>query len=303
MSFFFTNWTDINRLPEASSQLHVGYYNDIIYLIGGSTAASQNRQNLVIQYNITSNTYLPTLSVMNSPDGTSESAQLNNVIYYVSAGYLYYFNMTIQSEGTRIFLPIIAVDQCVTSNLNDYLFLIGGSAQDFFYGYNINNSEWISLSPIMNTPRFNHGCQVNQYGTDIYIFGGFGLSQFLDTIETINISDFGNINNAIWNELNDRLSQKRMYVRSFTIQDYIYVIGGYGSSFYGTIDAINTVNNSLFQVDNLNYNAASVAGIFVRNSVYVFGGMINTGNWTQLNSASKNTILLSVIHIFIPPMI
>ena len=100
---------------------------------------------------------------------------------------------------------------------------------------------------------------------------------YLNSIETLDISNIYQITNYSWRNYGVTLSRKYVYLRSIVYGTDIFCMAGY--SVYGGfgdrgIDIIDTVNERLQEPGNLNYGASSQAIIMTYPYIYAFGGAL-----------------------------
>ena len=111
-----------------------------------------------------------------------------------------------------------------TLDSNLYCYLVDKAP---YYKLDIETGEWIEIGSSSNfKKRFvQHNSYFNAEGNQIYLFGGYGLHHYENTIRRLDLT------NQVWEELttNDTVFPPRYLAGLGELNDTIYILGGYGS--------------------------------------------------------------------------
>ena len=275
----------------------IGYeeQNNSIYIVGGGS----NPQSLV-RYDLNPSTnqilsvydYGATYFNVSMNEFNQWYTQLSNVLYMLpgndDAGIIHRLFLSAPSTPTIDYnytnIPGYLHQGCITSVSleHDYLISIGGDISGEEPSsrtriFDITDHQWITVTnPRLNTPRRRSTCQV--VDQTVYVMGGKQTNsgnQYLNSIETLDISDIFQITSYSWKTYGITLSRNYIDLRSIVYGTDIFCMAGY--SVYGGfgdrgIDVIDTVNKRRQDPGNLNYGASGQAVILIYPYIYAFGG-------------------------------
>eukprot|EP01084_Bolivina_argentea_P044715 82270_1 len=297
-SFSLSSWTkSTTTLPEANRAFACGYYTptNSIYIVGGAVGTHTE----VYEYDMTNDKWTPQSSLASSEYFWGQGwVQYNQRIYFVNRHEIGTFNMatstptlsitshTVNPHGRRACVAI--------SNDGRYLFIVGGctsvsdcpdSALNSFQIYD-TQGDTLSNGPGITTARSYHTCIVNNNG-HLYVLGGLDGS-FLDSIERIDVSNPVLISLQQW-EFIDSLNQPTLDLRTITMNDDIYILGGRGVN---TVEVIyGTDPRIVYSDNNLPIGIQNGCVVTVNQQIYHLGGR-NSGNnldsiyWAKLVTPS-----------------
>ena len=263
-------------IPEATSGMAVGYYNNSIFLISNQT---------LIEFNTTSQLFTPnpiTFSVQAALHGVRGNwyTQKNNTLYLVPAdtASIHIFDLSNkQFTANWSEAPMNDIlNPCITGDDN-YLYYMGGrvesmnqpTLQILSFG-DESNLTWFS-GPDMTYSRSWFGCSVSSNGR-LYAISGFDSTDNpLTEVEFISTTDIQNNN---WTILGDTLSFGAMGVVAVVHNYNIFVVGGMiFSQSFDQIHIINTLTNSITPREDTLLQQLHTPSVAVQNDVlYVFGG-------------------------------
>eukprot|EP01083_Nonionella_stella_P302727 1044975_1 len=270
-----TMWIQSNvTIPRIIDESAVGFYQDEIYIFGGSVDKRQ-----IIRYDVTRNAFIDDGTDLLSAD-TRSLAQ-----FYAQSGDTMYFSKALDDtfsiydfsrkqftdNWNDITTPVTANGLSCLSATDEYLFVIGGKNNgNTVQTLHLLSTEW-ALS-YMNTARRSSSCTIDRDRTTLYAIAGQD-QVYIDSIEMLNITDIGA---QSWVLLDETLTDHGLQgTRALLHQksNRIFVIGGFGPNWSNSVHIINTVTNHVtLSPDPLPYNVTTTAALIVDNILYAFGG-------------------------------
>eukprot|EP01083_Nonionella_stella_P297025 1008909_1 len=268
-----TMWIQSNvTIPRIIDESAVGFYEDEIYIFGGSVNKRQ-----IIRYDVTRNAFIDDGTDLLSAD-TGSLAQ-----FYAQSGDTMYFSKALddtfsiydfsrkQFTDNYITTPVTVNGFTCLSATDEYLFVIGGKNNgNTVQTLHLLSTEW-ALS-YMNTARRSSSCTIDRDRTTLYAIAGQD-QVYIDSIEMLNITDIGA---QSWVLLDETLTDHGLQgTRALLHQksNRIFVIGGFGPNWSNSVHIINTVTNHVtLSSDLLPYNVTTTAALIVDNILYAFGG-------------------------------
>ena len=262
-------------MPVANSLMSIGYYQNTIYLIGGSSF-----EQALIKYHLLNDTFSYDLSFFTKTLYSLSPwwFQMNDVLYMTGdfdGDMINTYNLatnTFNSDVYRVPDPI-PFAHCLTGDPNQSLiFYFGGNSYpyDTVQILNISNMAW-SYAPNMNTRRAYISCIVSP-NNNLYAIGGQNTNGELDSIEFISTI---NINFGTWSYTQQNLSQPLAVTGCVAKSENVFIIGGsyVGLTYTDKVHIINTKTNEVSLSNaNLVYNLSDSAPIVFDNKIYAFGG-------------------------------
>ena len=284
-----------------------GYYDNIIYLIGGVFNYDYSGRALT-QYNIANDTF------SYDPSFFPISISLYGLgQWWYQMGHMMYLSGNSDPDiistfnlATKLFNPdsfsVPTKHQgrgrysCLTGDpIESLLYYIGGrqggSSGNFSTGnysnnlhiLNIHNNSWIR-GPNMNTPRGYFSCIVSP-NKRLYAIGGHNGDDFLASIEVISTID---IKNNHWSHIQN-LSDPSVESRTVSLDHYVYIIGGWlgGQVHTNKVHIIDTLSNEVYiSDDRLVYGNCCMSPIIVDRMIYSFAGWMDpyypaSGPWAK----------------------
>ena len=174
---------------------------------------------------------------------------------------------------------------CLAS-IGNYLLLSGGvntqgGYRDNLQIYDISTSKWIYGAAKMSVGRGFHACIVaNNY---FYVIGGRVQPQIqLDNVSKIYVGDIDNIQEYIWQDLNDTLRTPTERIRAVVYGNDIYTMGGatyidsYPFDTLPYVDLIRTSDDRIIPQTDLLQVADSVTPMIIHDTLFVLGGWSGT---------------------------
>eukprot|EP01084_Bolivina_argentea_P319362 553933_1 len=289
---FITGIAPNPAAPQAFAGGYIGVWNNTIWLISGVGGFPDYATlDVLWSYNeplVEDNNYqLHEPLGWTGYGGFSGSIQWNEFIFFQYDRFsplLVSYNMQMNLFSRNITNNFVGYTaNClviVPNNTMDTLVSIGGRNEtnvvtDEVRAYNIMTGEWNQWPSLLNVRYGAHNCElVNE---KIYTIAGrnlpsAGSQHCIDTIETLDISDVWNG----WSSYPNTLVTPRRSFRSVVIDDKIYVIGGYGSTYLSSIEMIDTVSTQISIVAHL-VQMVNLPRVAVMNDIfYVFGGTTDT---------------------------
>ena len=180
---------------------------------------------------------------------------------------------------------------CLAST-NSHLYVVGGEASSGFARrnlqiYDLEQYAW-DHGPAMNTGRRSHGCIVEPISLQLFAIAGYDGSNFLSSIESININSL-----VEWNDFAQSLSESASNLRAVVFDGLIYCVGGYsndGSTKYDR-EKVHIIDPNSNTVSILGHTLPSpglysIGTTIVENVIYGFGGdyLDSNGNDYSVNS-------------------
>eukprot|EP01083_Nonionella_stella_P037675 102680_1 len=215
--------------------------------------------------------------------------QLNNTLWTITEDGSDIISIDLTTSNERpdtITIPInVGFGACLTS-INHYLIVVGGGtwsyevALDIVQIYDMNTQQWLANIPSLGTPRMSVSCVIVNHL--LYVVGGWKgdiAYIYLDTIETLDVSDMSSIQTQRWQYLNATLNTARGGTRAVLHGSDIVIIGGQDNYMRRTAD-VNIIDTNAVQRyigGQLAFATCYASTIILGNILYVFGGMGNTG--------------------------
>eukprot|EP01084_Bolivina_argentea_P085497 154520_1 len=212
-----------------------------------------------------------------------QHTQIRDILYIeASDRYLHSYNLT----SNVVFTPnaiahTISVDKwilydCIT-HYNDMIIELGGSiGNGIFLGkywiYDLISQQWSNRTSMLIPRRFLN-CEATQNGFLYAIGGEYGQDLYTKTVEVIDVKNIS----SNWSTLSHTLSRSTRWDTSVIHKTDIYVILG------SIVNVIDTITNTITTYPvNLNSYRIGPAAIIVDYILYVFGGRVNTWEYTLL---------------------
>eukprot|EP01083_Nonionella_stella_P164100 542151_1 len=276
--------------PQVMEATAVGYdaATDTILLFGGSDVLKQ-----FIKFKDHSFFDGVTSHLLRNVGGDGQSyTQLNNALHCIvptnsGSSVIISIDVTTYNQlATTIAIPTyVSYAACLTS-IDHYLIVIGGGtwvstvAMDTVQIYNINTKQWLSNVPSLRTPRMSVSCIV--VNDILYAIGGWQGDTphtYLNTIETLDVSDMSSIQTQQWQYFGDTLNTARGGTRVVSRGSEIVVIGGQDNADVRVSDVhiIDTNSGQIYVGGQLAFGVSYAASIIVDSMLYVFGGYSATG--------------------------
>eukprot|EP01083_Nonionella_stella_P184955 673104_1 len=270
-----TMWIQSNvTIPRIIDESAVGFYQDEIYIFGGSVDKRQ-----IIRYDVTRNAFIDDGTDLLSADTRSLAqfyAQSGDVMYFSKAFddsfSIYDFSRKQFTDNWNdITTPVTVNGLSCLSATDEYLFVIGGKNNgNTAQTLHLLSAEW--AVSYMNTARRSSSCTIDRDRTTLYAIAGQD-QVYIDSIEMLNITDIGA---QSWVLLDETLTDHGLQgTRALLHQksNRIFVIGGFGPNWSNSVHIINTVTNHVtLSPDPLPYNVTTTAALIVDNILYAFGG-------------------------------
>eukprot|EP01083_Nonionella_stella_P008960 25969_1 len=268
-----TMWIQSNvTIPRIIDESAVGFYEDEIYIFGGSVNKRQ-----IIRYDVTRNAFIDDGTDLLSADTRSLAqfyAQSGDVMYFSKAfddSFSIYDFSRKQFTDNYITTPVTVNGFTCLSATDEYLFVIGGKNNgNTAQTLHLLSAEW--AVSYMNTARRSSSCTIDRDRTTLYAIAGQD-QVYIDSIEMLNITDIGA---QSWVLLDETLTDHGLQgTRALLHQksNRIFVIGGFGPNWSNSVHIINTVTNHVtLSSDLLPYNVTTTAALIVDNILYAFGG-------------------------------
>ena len=186
-------------MPTKNYAMAVGYYNDRIYLIGGSNGYPDYNGKAVMIFDPTTKqftNYFADLLPYNLRAFSNWYTQRDNLLYMSGdyAGFIHIFDLSNnQFTGNWTKAPINGQRFACIAGDDDYLYYLGGETPSTFNDkvqiLNLNTAVWAN-GPSMKSPRGYFACAASP-NNRVYAIGGYTDSSFqiLDTIEYISTTN------------------------------------------------------------------------------------------------------------------
>eukprot|EP01084_Bolivina_argentea_P194350 333453_1 len=300
LSLFFTIFTNHvvdaqwiistnSSLPRPSSNAAVGFYQNEIYILGGTPTANYKQ---LFRYNIISDTFIDNGTdalPINTYGYCTFYTQIRNILYMIDGPSLSIYNFETKQftqNWMNINIPIWYDTQgdrysCLTSS-DEYLFVVGLWNNINMISYNItqilNLSTYNWTMSYMIKRRDSLSCIVDITHNTLYAIGGFDKQSnpnYLDSIETLITI---NMEQQVWLMMNETLTIPVQESAVVMFENMIYVIGGYyydtENHYLDTVHIIDTVTKHVYlSPHRLSYGIRTPMAITVgTNILYCFGG-------------------------------
>eukprot|EP01084_Bolivina_argentea_P048149 88734_1 len=264
------------KLLRPDRGVSVGYYNNSIFIIGGTTYDFQ-----VTEYDIINNVMIDhgenTLHLSTTSPG-QQYYQLNHenlILMPVYGASFSIYNMktnTFQGNWRNISVPN-GLGGCITG-INDYIFTPGGNALGVL---NVLTNEWLLNAPSLKySRRHDFSCNVHPDTMSLYAIGGAadgGPNNYRTIVEKVYVG--GNISNETWKQLGQPILPSKFH-KSLVFGDSILIMGGSAGAFQRSIiQTINCTSDQIVQnAGNMNYPVWMMGAIILpmHNRIYTFGG-------------------------------
>eukprot|EP01083_Nonionella_stella_P145885 458123_1 len=269
------NTSGVELEPLIGHAIAIGYYNDSVWLLGGS-----NRESYVLEIDL-----LRKRAVHHQSSASPRYDQWDNryfqrgsVVFLSNKDKpnIYGYDLRLQEKTYTIpkynitnFISDKAV--CITGN-DDYLFQTGGiDSNNMFYLYDFDTQEW-SNGPLMPQFRSHTSCIVLNYV--LYVIGGRSNDTALRSVIVIDVDPQTSLQS--WVAFPANLSFPRVMARSVAYHEFIYVVGG-ESAKQGKattyVDVIDTVNQQISRDTNLIREKRAMSVVIIDHMLCVFGGV------------------------------
>eukprot|EP01083_Nonionella_stella_P242140 844889_1 len=276
-------------LPRGISNPAAGYYNDLVYLIGGKTDAypggpsgplvsfSPSTHNFT---DIGNGSYLGS-----NPWGYAQPYTQNiDTVWMIPhlASWFTTFTLSNLTLHTNYQALSFWVEQpCVTSNNSDYIFVIGGKTSQSKYAriqiFRISTTSWLNNPPNMTVGRTALGCSI--VNNMLYAVGGWLGNPNPGSYSGVEKLDLQNLPTlpSTWSDIGSNLIQPRWGHQTVVFRGEIIVIGGRWRAWpreetAKVIEIINpttdTIRTSGLLVSPSHFGAAIVINSFI----FYFGG-------------------------------
>eukprot|EP01083_Nonionella_stella_P275480 935548_1 len=288
----YADWSTGNTsMPQGANCMAIAYdsVNDTIWLIGGDIGQNPNYKQLT---SFTNNQFINHGTTFLSGDGvygqSQYYAQLNNILYIINieGNALHTFNIATQSiqyDYHTAFATSVGFSACLASidRHDGYLLVIGGQSGPFSFLsttqiLNLTSNQWMPNAPNMTQSRGHHACIV--YKDIAYAIGGDN-GQLLDSVETLNVSQIGDITETTWSTLPATLLYPLADHRAvlYDDQDDILIFGGRNtvSTETNNIMVLHTNTTTIVSNGSIAFAAKHLAAVIAPPFIYLFGGENN----------------------------
>lgn len=246
-------WTNSTALPTGLAYLSSVYYNDYVYIIGGSNASTHSS---TVYYDSVSRTgglgasWSTTNGIGTGRDGIAVT-QYGNKIYALggntgSGDVATMQFATVQTNGTLSTWTTSANsfttvrEKFAAFAVNGYLYIVGGTntGSNFFsdiqYAQIQSSGDigtWTTSANTLANARFGFGyAQVGQF---LYILGGDVGGTVSNNVERFQVNNGGLGTVSAWNSPTNQFNLARYDEGTFAYNGNLYVIGGWdGTNFF-----------------------------------------------------------------------
>jgi N-acetylneuraminic acid mutarotase len=298
-SCLYAGWTIKNSAPIAIEYASSGIINNEIYIAGGTSNGS-TALSVCYKYNPVNNqwTQKGSMSTARMALGTGNSAvgnKLEAIAGINSAGQedrrVEEFDVGSNNWISKTSMPA-PNGHCswfATATVNDKVYCIGNHFQlmssYYFYGttteFDPAGNTW-TVKALMPTARGIACAAV--YNGEIYVFGGYSQSGYLNVVEKYNPAT-----NA-WTSGLESMPTSRACARAVVLNGKIYVIGGYNSStIFNIVEIYDPVTNSWTTGEPMNFARAGHMAEVVNGKIYVVGGNSQSGILSSVEEFSSST--------------
>eukprot|EP01083_Nonionella_stella_P112298 330181_1 len=284
--------TGLSTLPRTVNDVSIGFdsLTSTILIFGGddNIAVAYNRQ--FVTFDINERVFTDHgqyyLTSEQAIEGYAQNyMQIGSELWMISLSGTYFvkadtetYNVTVPSTT----IPTTVHEAACLSGSEEYLFVIGGGgdtapAMNTVQIYRISDGQWLANVSSLNTKRSTLSCLA--FGDKLYAIGGDDDSTFLDSIETLDISNMDIIPSKTWDtNWADPLTSGRKATRAVLYGTDIYVIGGKDNegNRLADINVIDTITGTVSSGDTLDYATSYASSIIVDNTLYVFAGYSNS---------------------------
>ena len=285
-------WVSHNGMPHADQLMVIGYYDDIVYILGGQDNPKQMTR-FTVQSEQFSSYQLPEYTLPRDTMAYSSSfVQIGNQLYLIDR-WIPMLNVYTMSNNLFVsnysLIPAsnVGYTACLTGS-STHLFVVGGGESNAITTVQIldmQTRKW-SVGPHMHSARSYLSCITHPTNSSIsFAIGGYNIGTSLSSIERIDIASFKS-------EYVDSLTQGLSRTRAIIYGELVYIIGGryYGGSDYA-VKKVHTLDPNTGSVvvttDRLAYGVYGMAAITVGNKMYAFGGR---GDSSNLDTWMKYTL-------------
>eukprot|EP01083_Nonionella_stella_P275409 935266_1 len=269
------NTSGVELEPLIGHAIAIGYYNDSVWLLGGS-----NRESYVLEIDL-----LRKRAVHHQSSASPRYDQWDNryfqrgsVVFLSNKDKPNIYGYDLRLQETTYTIPKYNITNfisdkavCITGN-DDYLFQTGGiDSNNMFYLYDFDTQEW-SNGPLMPQFRSHTSCIVLNYV--LYVIGGRSNDTALRSVIVIDVDPQTSLQS--WVAFPANLSFPRVMARSVAYHEFIYVVGG-ESAKQGKattyVDVIDTVNQQISRDTDLIRKKRAHSVIIVDTMLCLFGGV------------------------------
>eukprot|EP01083_Nonionella_stella_P286942 976647_1 len=269
----FTTGTE--TLPRPSDELAVGYdsFTDTILLFGNW------HQFVTFKPHAFTDKGEQYLTSAQATRGSSQHyMQLGNELWMIDSSGVGFVKADTETYTITVppaSFPITVNDVACLAGTDLFLFVIGGADESMLaitttQIYRISDGVWLQNVPSLNTKRKSLSCIAHD--NILFAIGGYDSSTYLESIETLDISNIDTISTKTWGtEWADSLISGRKGSRSVLYGTDIYVIGGRDNN-GNRVDDINVINTKAGTVsigDTLNYATSYASSIIVENTLCI----------------------------------
>ena len=141
-----------------------------------------------------------------------------------------------------------------------------------FYSYNITNDSWNTL-PSTNENHFKPGCVA--VDSKYYVIGARGNTLNIEKINLLNPELGWSYTNGSLSDVNSDTGinyNSGRIMNAFSLDEYIFIVGGYDGSFENDVVIYDTNLDILRYVGDFVYNFWASANAYYNNTFYIFGG-------------------------------
>eukprot|EP01083_Nonionella_stella_P149323 474048_1 len=273
-------------LPDVACMMAVGYWDNSIFILGGSSPHQYN----FVEYDISKDTMSRRSSLSLSVHGYGQFyTQIHNELFMIHKDGDSLLVMDLSSSqktlqtnwNSVVILTTVSNYGCLAST-DEHLFVAAGWDNPNYLNelqiLTIATLSWQSNVPPMDIPRRGCACTVHETSAFLFVIGGYnGASKELKSIEKISINNIANIHNEEWKSVKN-LTYGVDMPRSIAYSEYVLVVGGRRANnvFAAELHIIDTTTDSVSVSDStMHYGASNFGVILVDNVIYKFGG-INT---------------------------
>eukprot|EP01083_Nonionella_stella_P052958 140314_1 len=252
--------------------------NNEIVLLGGSPYSRQFTTFKSNQFSATDSLYFASSEIAFTL--SQYYSTMNNVVWMITSNGLGF--TTFDLDTYAIDKPAITIPNTNAAELQagclatipDYLIVMGGEGvTDNVQIYDITQGTWFSTVPTLNKGRKSFACIT--VGTNVFAIGGHDGSKYLDTIESLDVSNIASTNLPDWAYLSGTLTGGHAGATAVSYGTDIIVVGGQASYINtDSVHLIDTTDGSCELVGSLAFVSSSVAAIVVGNTLYMFGGEV-----------------------------
>eukprot|EP01083_Nonionella_stella_P303522 1051058_1 len=284
-----------SRLPHAIAEFALGFYNDTVFMLGGSGLTGPGGYQLT-EWDMKAQTGsynegLP--AYVNCFIGRCGTQQGDTLYIITPDDALHIFNMSTKqftANWNNVELGpknYQTHGSCITST-TDHLFMLGGSRRDTvpvqfnanFQILQLSTLTWLTREPDMNEIRYGMECIVHQ--DILWTIGGWSPTSGQTTqIEHIDITILTDAMDSAW-LYSAPLTQASYHMHAVGVGDRIFIMGGYSG--HTLFHILNITDHTMTLSPHRLAVGVGEGGVMLLNSViYLFGGE------TDASSSKTNT--------------